>query len=59
MGFSRLLAQHPRVLAKLRDEISSIAGVGEDSRLPDRNMLKKMKYLGLVTKEGVDPTPRN
>ena len=53
MGHSRLLAQHPHVLAKLREEISSIAGVGEESRLPDRNTLKKMKYLGLVLKEGV------
>ncbi|CAF9905365.1 MAG: hypothetical protein HETSPECPRED_004969 [Heterodermia speciosa] len=47
----RLLAQHPHVWAKLRKEINSIAGVGEDSRLPDRNMLKRMKYLGLVLKE--------
>lgn len=49
---SRLLAQNPEVLAKLRGEISSIVGVGKESRLPDRNSLKKMKYLNLVFKEG-------
>lgn len=50
---SRLLAQHPDVLAKLRAEISSITGVGKESRLPDRNTLKRMKYLNLVIKEGI------
>lgn len=55
---SRLLAQHPNVLAKLRREISSIVGVGTDSSLPDRNMLKRMKYLNLVLKEGITPSPR-
>lgn len=50
---SRLLAQHPHVLAKLRREIESIAGVGKDSNLPDRNMLKWMKYLNLVLNEGI------
>ena len=50
---SRLLAQHPHVLNKLRREISSTVGVGKESRLPDRNSLKKMKYLSLVFKEGV------
>lgn len=53
MGHSRLLAQHPHVLAKLREDISTIAGLGEESKLPDRNTLKKMKYLALVLKEGV------
>jgi hypothetical protein len=28
-----------------------MVGVGEESRLPDRNSLKKMKYL--VLKEGI------
>jgi cytochrome P450 len=51
----RLLAQHPDVLAKLRVEIRSIVGVGDDSTLPDRNTLKKMKYLTLVVKEGTSP----
>lgn len=50
---SRLLAQHPDVLAKLRKEIDSIVGLGMASRLPDRNDLKKMKYLNLVMKEGI------
>lgn len=57
---SRLLARHPNVLAKLRGEIKSIVGLGEASRVPDRNTLKKMKYLNLVFKEGMDdygPTP--
>ena len=49
---SRLLAQHPDVFQKLREEISAIVGIGKDSRLPDRNALKKMKYLNLVLKEG-------
>lgn len=55
---SRLLAQHPDVLAKLRREISSIVGVGKDASLPDRNMLKRMKYLNLVLKESITPSPR-
>ena len=50
---SRLLAKHPDVLAKLREEISGIFGVGKGSPLPDRNSLKKMKYLNLVLKEGL------
>lgn len=50
---SRLLAQHPDVLAKLRQEIGSIVGLGTGSRLPDRNDLKRMKYLNLVFKEGI------
>ena len=50
---SRLLAQHPDVLQKLRGEISATLGIGKNSRLPDRNALKKMKYLGLVLKEGM------
>lgn len=54
---SRLLAQHPDVLAKLRREISSTVGVGKDAILPDRNMLKRMKYLNLVLKEGITPSP--
>ncbi|KAL8895763.1 MAG: hypothetical protein Q9192_003459 [Flavoplaca navasiana] len=48
----RLLAQHPNVLAKLRHEIGSVVGLGMMSRLPDRNDLKRMKYLNLVLKEG-------
>ena len=53
---SRLLAQHPDVFAKLRREIGFIVGLGKDSRLPDRNALKKMKYLNLVLKEGMPLT---
>lgn len=54
---SRLLAQHRDVLAKLRHEISSTVGVGIDASLPDRNMLKRMKYLNLVLKEGTTSPP--
>ena len=53
MVFSRLLAQHHDVLAKLREEISEVVGVEKQSILPDRNSLKKMKYLGFVLKEGM------
>ena len=51
--YSRLLAQHPEVLAKLRREVASVVGVGDRSRLPDRNSLKKMRYLNMVLKEGM------
>ncbi|KAL8650886.1 MAG: hypothetical protein Q9226_004956 [Calogaya cf. arnoldii] len=47
----RLLAQHRDVLEKLRQEIGSSVGLGMGSKLPDRNDLKKMKYLNLVFKE--------
>ncbi|CAG8978256.1 hypothetical protein HYALB_00009153, partial [Hymenoscyphus albidus] len=47
----RQLAQHPQVLAKLREEISVIVGVGHEARAPDKNSLKKMKYLHYVLKE--------
>lgn len=57
MPNSRLLAQHLDVLAKLRWEISSIVGVGKDAILPDKNILKRMKYLNLVLKEGITPSP--
>ena len=47
----RLLARHPQVLDKLRKEIESITGLGEDAPLPTREDLKKMRYLDLVLKE--------
>lgn len=47
----RLLARHPQVLDKLRMEIESITGLGEDATLPTREDLKKMRYLDLVLKE--------
>ena len=47
----RLLAQHPQVLAKLRNEIQLISGLGKDAPLPTREDLKKMRYLDLVLKE--------
>ncbi|KAL8681895.1 MAG: hypothetical protein Q9224_006817, partial [Gallowayella concinna] len=53
----RLLAQHPDVLGKLRQEIGSVVGLGMASRLPDRNDLKKMQYLNLVFKEGIPTIP--
>ena len=48
----RLLVKHQRVLSKLRDEIKSIVGVGDEARSPDRNDIKKMLYLTYVLKEG-------
>lgn len=53
---SRLLAQHPKVLVKLRDEISSTVGVGRKSVTPGRIHLKKMKFLNYVIKEGMPAT---
>lgn len=47
----RLLARHPRVLDKLRNEIELISGVGKDAPFPTREDLKKMRYLDLVLKE--------
>lgn len=47
----RLLARHPRVLKKLRTEIGSITGLGEDAPQPTREHLKMMRYLDLVLKE--------
>jgi Cytochrome P450 len=47
MCTSRLLARHPEVQAKLRNECLSVS---EDS--PDRDVLKGMKYLQCVLKEG-------
>lgn len=47
----RLLARHPQVLDKLRMEIESITGLGEDAALPTREHLKRMRYLDLVLKE--------
>jgi Cytochrome P450 len=44
---SRLLAQNPEVQAKLRNECLSVT---EDSL--DRDVLKGMKYLQCVLKEG-------
>jgi len=49
----RLLVKNQRVLAKLRGEIEGILGTGKESRIPDRNDLKKMTYLTYVLKEGM------
>jgi cytochrome P450 len=47
----RLLARHPRVLEKLRMEIDSVTGLGENAPQPTRGDLKKMRYLDLILKE--------
>ncbi|KAF2006585.1 cytochrome P450 52A11 [Amniculicola lignicola CBS 123094] len=47
----RLLARHPQVLEKLRREISSVTGLGEDAPQPTREQLKRMRYLDIVLKE--------
>ena len=53
----RLLVKHQNVLLKLRDEIKSIVGVGDEARMPDRNDIKKMLYLAFVLKEGKSSSP--
>lgn len=47
----RLLARHPNVLDKLRAEVASTVGLGQDGVQPTREQLKKMKYLDSVLKE--------
>ncbi|KAF1944967.1 cytochrome P450 52A11 [Clathrospora elynae] len=47
----RLLARHPWVLEKLREEIEIITGLGKDAPQPTRADLKKMRYLDLILKE--------
>ncbi|KAF2197371.1 cytochrome P450 [Delitschia confertaspora ATCC 74209] len=47
----RLLARHQKVLDKLRGEIMTTVGIGEDAPEPTRNELKRMTYLNLVIKE--------
>ena len=49
--------KHQSVLSKLRDEIKSIVGVGDEARHPDRNDIKKMLYLVYVLKEGKSSHP--
>lgn len=53
----RLLARHPQVLQRLRDEIASVCGLGPGSQPPSRDDLKptRMPYLSLVVKEGKHP----
>ncbi|KAL9070230.1 MAG: hypothetical protein Q9157_005894 [Trypethelium eluteriae] len=51
----RLLARHPNVLERLREEIESTVGIGDSAVQPDRNDLKKMPYLNFVIKEGNAP----
>lgn len=50
----RLLARHPRVLRRLREEINGVCGLGPGAQPPSRDDLKptKMPYLSLVVKEG-------
>lgn len=50
----RLLARHPRVLAKLRAEVAATCGLGADAAPPAKEDLRpaRMPYLGLVIKEG-------
>ncbi|KAL1882906.1 hypothetical protein Daus18300_000544 [Diaporthe australafricana] len=49
----RLLARHPRVLQRLREEIYGVCGLGPGAQPPSRDDLKptKMPYLSLVVKE--------
>ena len=54
---SRLLARHQGVLDRLRSEIQATVGIGADAPPPTRNDLRKMTYLNLVIKEGIQRTP--
>ncbi|POS74692.1 cytochrome P450 CYP4/CYP19/CYP26 subfamilies [Diaporthe helianthi] len=49
----RLLARHPQVLRRLRDEVATVCGLGPGSPPPARDDLKplRMPYLSLVVKE--------
>lgn len=49
----RLLARHPLVLHRLREEIASVCGLGPGSQPPSRDDLKptRMPYLSQVVKE--------
>lgn len=51
----RLLVKHENVMAKLRKEIKTIVGVGEEAQNPNRIDIKKMLYLSYVLKEGTPP----
>ena len=48
---SRLLARHPQVFSRLRDEIESVCGLGENVEEPSRESLKQLPYLHIVIKE--------
>lgn len=57
----RLLARHPEVLQRLRDEVASVCGLGPGSQPPSRDDLKpaSMPYLSLVVKEGKHSHPHS
>lgn len=46
---SRLLVRHPKVMERLRREVSSVM---RDSLSPSREQIKKMPFLACVIKEG-------
>jgi len=47
----RLLARHPEVFEKLRQEILSIVGLESEGKEVDVHSIKRMRYLSLVLKE--------
>lgn len=49
----RLLVKHGNVMAKLREEIRTILGIGDRAKSPSRNDMKKMIYLSYILKEGM------
>lgn len=51
----RLLARHQDVLARLREEIALVCGLGGDAEPPSRENLKQLTYIHLVIKEGASP----
>lgn len=58
----RLLARHPTVLSRLREEVATTVGLGQAAPQPTREDLEKMTYLSLVIKESLriyPPVPMN
>ena len=57
----RLVAQHPRVMERLRAEVTSVMGTEPDAT-PTRDQLRKMNFLSHVIKESLrlcPPVPMN
>jgi cytochrome P450 len=57
-----MIAHHPKVLQKLREEVASMVGLGSDARQPTRDDLKQMTYLSHTINESLrlyPPVPVN
>lgn len=53
----RILARHPRVFHKMRQEIVSAYGGGENSHCPTYEELRSLTYVHWVVKEGINLRP--